>query len=55
MPAQWCSDAYAERRQQCQVPEEVTLHTKPQGAADMVKAIRHEGRLPCRSLVAACL
>ena len=52
MPEQWCSDAYAERRHTCQVPEEVTLHTQPQVAADMVKAIRNEGRLPLRSLVA---
>ena len=55
MPAPWCSDAYAERRHTCQEPEEVTLPTEPQVAADMVKAIRHEGRLPLRYLVAACL
>src|SRR5713101_10163914 len=55
MPEQWFSDAYAERRHKCQVPEEVTLHTKPQVAADMVKAIRNEGRLPFRYLVADCL
>src|SRR5213592_1464451 len=55
MPEQWFSDAYAERRHKCQVPEEVTFHTKPQVAADMVKAIRNEGRLPFRYLVADCL
>jgi SRSO17 transposase len=55
MPEQWFSDAYAERRHKCQVPEEVTFHTKPQVAADMVKAIRNEGRLPLRYLVADCL
>ena len=52
MPEPWCSDAYAERRQKCQVPEDVTFHTKPQVAADMVQAIRNEGRLPFRSVVA---
>src|SRR5437588_5333781 len=46
MPEQWFSDAYAERRHKCRVPAEVTFHTKPQVAADMVKAIRNEGRLP---------
>src|SRR6266849_7479118 len=55
MPEQWFSDAYAERRHKCQGPEEVTFHTKPQVAADMVKAIRNEGRLPFRYLVADCL
>ena len=55
MPEQWFSDAYAERRHKCQVPAEVTFHTKPQVAADMVKAIRNEGRLPFRYLVADCL
>jgi SRSO17 transposase len=52
MPEQWFRDAYAARRHKCQVPEEVTFHTKPQMAADMVKAIWNEGRLPCRYLVA---
>ena len=55
IPEQWFSDAYAERRQKCQVPEEVTFQTKPQVAAAMVKAIRNEGRLPFRYLVADCL
>ena len=55
MPEQWFSDAYAERRHKCQVPAEVTFHTKPQVAADMVKAIWNEGRLPFRSLVADAL
>src|SRR6266849_2553228 len=33
MPEQWFSDAYAERRHKCQVPAEVTFHTKPRVAA----------------------
>jgi SRSO17 transposase len=55
MPEQWFSDAYAARRHKCQGPEEVTFHTKPQMAADMVKTIWNEGRLPFRYLVADCL
>jgi len=55
MPEQWGSDADVERRQQGQVPDEVACHTKPQLAAEMVRAIRSEGRLPCTYLVADCL
>jgi len=52
LPDQWFSDAYAERRHTCKGPDEVALHTTPQLAADMVKALRHEGRLPFRYVVA---
>jgi len=55
MPEQWFGDAYAERRQKCKVPDEVAFHTKPQLAAEMVRAIRSEGRLPFKYLVADCL
>src|SRR6266446_3504223 len=55
MPEQWLSDAYVERRQKCQVPDEVAFRTKPQLAAEMVRAIRNEGRLPFKYLVADCL
>jgi SRSO17 transposase len=55
MPETWVGEDYAERRHKCQVPEELRLHTKPQWAAEMVKAIRGEGRLPCKYVVADCL
>ena len=55
IPEQWFSDAYAERRHKCTVPDEVAFHTKPQLAAEMVRAIRSEGRLPFKYLVADCL
>ena len=55
MPEQWFGDAYAERRHKCKVPDEVAFHTKPQLAAEMVRAIRSEGRLPFKYLVADCL
>ena len=55
IPEQWFSDAYAERRHKCKVPDEVAFHTKPQLAAEMVRAIRSEGRLPFKYLVADCL
>ena len=34
------------------MPEEVRLHTKPPLAAEMVTAIRGEGRRPCKYVVA---
>jgi SRSO17 transposase len=49
------SDAYAERRHTCKMPDEAAFHTKPQLAAEMVRAIRSEGRLPFTYLVADCL
>ena len=55
IPEQWFSAAYAERRHKCKVPDEVAFHTKPQLAAEMVRAIRSEGRLPFKYLVADCL
>ena len=55
IPEQWFSDAYAERRHKCKVPDEVAFHTKPQLAAEMVRAIRSAGRLPFKYLVADCL
>ena len=55
LPEQWLSDAYAERRHKCKMPDEAAFHTKPQLAAEMVRAIRSEGRLPFTYLVADCL
>jgi SRSO17 transposase len=37
------------------MPDEAAFHTKPQLAAEMVRAIRSEGRLPFTYLVADCL
>ena len=55
LPETWCGEDDAERRHTCHVPEELRLHTTPQLAAEMVKAIRVEGRLPFKYLVADCL
>jgi SRSO17 transposase len=55
IPETWFVEDYAERRQRCPVPEELRFQTKPQLAAEMVKAIRVEGRLPFKYLVADCL
>lgn len=55
MPEPWFSDDYAERRDKCNVPEDVTFQTKPQLAVEMLRAIRSEGRLPFKYIVADCL
>ena len=44
-----------DRRDKCNVPDDVTFHTKPQLAVEMLQAIRSEGRLPFKYLVADCL
>jgi hypothetical protein len=55
IPEAWFGEDDAERRQRCHVPEALRLQTKPQLAAEMVKAIRVEGRRPFNYLVADCL
>ena len=55
MPAQWFTEDDKERRAKCNVPEDATLHTKPQWAATRLQAIAHEGLVPCRDVVADCL
>ena len=49
------TDAYAARRPKCQVPDEMTFHTKPQLAAAMSHNIMHAGILPFQYVVADCL
>jgi SRSO17 transposase len=55
MPEHWFGEDYRHRRAKCNVPEEVTFHTKPQLAAAMLQSIAHEGLLPFKYLVADCL
>jgi SRSO17 transposase len=51
MPREWLEDgAYAERRHQCGVPEELTFQTKPELALAMVKEIATSGCLRYRWL-----
>jgi hypothetical protein len=47
LPEVWWTDAYAARRTRCNVPEALTLQSKPQLAAAMLQAIAQEG--PYRS------
>ncbi len=55
MPEHWFTEDYKDRRDKCNVPQDVTFHTKPQLAVEMLQAIRRENRLPFKSIVADCL
>ena len=55
LPEAWFTDAYATRRTKCQVPTDLTLQSKPQLAAAMLRHMVHEGLLPFRYIVADCL
>lgn len=46
LPERWFTDAYAERRQKCRVPEKLTFHTKPQLALDLLKPLWDSGLFP---------
>ena len=51
LPEEWVKDeAYAERRQKCGVPEEVTFQTKPELGLEMLEAVCQAGTLPGRWL-----
>ena len=46
LPQEWVEDeAYAERRQKCGIPDEITFQTKPALLLEMVKAVHAAGSL----------
>jgi len=55
LPEVWFTAAYAARRAKCKIPPQVTFQSKPQLAAMMLQAIRQEGLLPFKYVVADCL
>jgi SRSO17 transposase len=55
LPEAWLPNAYAARRTRCNVPQELTLQSKPQLAAAMGQALTQAGLLPLKYLVADCL
>jgi SRSO17 transposase len=55
LPEVWFTEAYAARRAQCRVPQELSFQSKPQLAATMLQAIVREGLLPFKYVVADCL
>ena len=51
LPAEWVLDeAYADRRDKCGVPDDITFKTKPELALEMVKAVADSGQLRFRWL-----
>jgi SRSO17 transposase len=55
MPEPWFTEAYTRRRTQCQASDDGGFQTKPQLAAAMLRALRDEGVLPFKYVVADCL
>jgi SRSO17 transposase len=39
LPEAWFTEAYAARRTQCKVPDDLTFHTKPQLAVEILREI----------------
>jgi SRSO17 transposase len=55
LPEEWFSDASATRRTTCHMPKDLTFQRTPQLAAAMLHALRQEGLLPFKYVVADCL
>jgi SRSO17 transposase len=55
LPEPWFTDAYTARRTQCKVPDDLTFHTKPQLAVEILREISQEARLAFKYIVADCL
>jgi SRSO17 transposase len=52
IPEKWFSENFREKREKCQLPEEVQFQTKPQLAAEMLSAIAKEQSVPFRYVLA---
>lgn len=52
IPEQWFSDDYLERRQKCNLPENITYRTKPQLATEMLQELSVEKILPFKYVLA---
>jgi SRSO17 transposase len=48
MPEKWFRDEYAERREECGVPVDLTFHTQPELAWQMIDTLHKRGVLPFR-------
>jgi SRSO17 transposase len=55
VPERWFTEAYAARRTKCKVPDDLTFHTKPQLAVEILRGIHQEAMLAFKYLVADCL
>ena len=54
LPEPWCTAAYAARRTKGKGPGELTLHTTPPLAVELLRDMHREAGLPCKSMVADC-
>jgi SRSO17 transposase len=55
LPEPWFTEAYAARRTKCQVPDDLTFHTKPQLAVEILRDMHQEAMLAFKYIVADCL
>ncbi|MCP4404325.1 MAG: transposase [bacterium] len=54
-PEHWFEKSYANRRKKCGVPEDLSVKTTPQYAAEMLLQCFRQGILPCKYIVADTL
>ena len=52
LPEKWFTEKYAERREKCDLPEQVVFKTKPELAVDMLQSLRAEHVLPFKYVLA---
>jgi len=52
IPEQWFSDDYAEKREKCKLPGDLTFKTKPQLAVEMLQDLSVKQQLPFRYVLA---
>jgi len=52
IPERWFSSEFSEKRQKCEVPDEISFGTKPQLAVEMLEEIAQENILPFKYVVA---
>jgi SRSO17 transposase len=52
LPKKWFSEIYAEKRQDCGIPEELYYQTKPEIALEMLQKAFERGELPCQWVAA---
>jgi SRSO17 transposase len=52
VPKKWFGEDYAERRDKCKLPQDLSFKTKPQLAVEMLEKISSEGVIPFRYVAA---
>jgi SRSO17 transposase len=52
IPEKWFTDTYKQRREKCDLPDDIHFRTKPELAADMLREIHMENILPFKYVLA---